>query len=185
MNADIECDPITYGLDADDVIVYVDEHWEPFARSNGAPELTAECVVGKTLDSFIADARVRHLYDLLFAQVRRQQTPISFPLRCDGPHVRRKLEIRVEPEAEGHLRVCSRTLQVELRDSICLPSGGPETTNSYTTICSWCKKVHVEDQWCEVEEAVIRLQLLSSTPELTHGLCPACADDLTRRIDDA
>jgi hypothetical protein len=47
MNADIECDPITYGLDADDVIVYVDEHWEPFARSNGAPELTAECVVGK------------------------------------------------------------------------------------------------------------------------------------------
>ena len=93
--------------------------------------------------------------------------------------------MRVEPKAEGHLRVCSRALQVELRDSICLPSGRPETTDSYTTICSWCKKVRVEDQWCEVEEAVIRLQLLSEIPELTHGICPACADNLTRRIDDA
>ena len=92
MNADIEYSQIAYGIDANDVIVYVDEHWGPFTRSNGAPELTAGRVVGKTLASFIADARIRHLYDLLYAQVRRQQTPISFPLRCDSPHVRRKLE---------------------------------------------------------------------------------------------
>ena len=47
MNADIEYSQIAYGIDANDVIVYVDEHWGPFTRSNGAPELTAECVVGK------------------------------------------------------------------------------------------------------------------------------------------
>ena len=32
---------------ADDVIVYVNEHWETFASTNGAPELTAEHVVGR------------------------------------------------------------------------------------------------------------------------------------------
>ena len=47
MNADIKYGHIVYRLDADDVIVYVNEHWETFASTNGAPELTAEHVVGR------------------------------------------------------------------------------------------------------------------------------------------
>ncbi len=76
MNATHENEPIVYEIDGNDVIVYVDAHWDPFAQSNGAPDLVAERVVGEPLYRFVEDDRVKHLYSLLFAQVRRQQTPI-------------------------------------------------------------------------------------------------------------
>ena len=82
----------------------------------------------ENLAGFVADSRVRHLYDLLFARVRHR-APISFPYRCDGPHVRRFLEMRIEPEDQGHLRMWSRTLEIELRDSIWLPSAPSDTTD--------------------------------------------------------
>jgi hypothetical protein len=37
--------------------------------------------------------------------------------------------MRIEPEDQGHLRMWSRTLEIELRDSIWLPSAPSDTTD--------------------------------------------------------
>ncbi len=95
------------------------------------------------------------------------------------------MEMRVEPETEGHLKMLSCTLKIEHRDSIPLLDGRLETTNDYVAICSWCKKIRVEDRWCEAEEAITRLGLLNETPGLTHGICPACTADVLRRFEGA
>ena len=119
---------------------------------------------------------MRHLYQLLFASARRQQSPLSIPLRCDAPKLRRYVELTVGPEADGHLTIRSCTLRTEPRERVPLLDDQSERSNEFITICSWCKKVEVEGEWCEVEEAVDRLGLLVEVPHLTHGMCLACRD---------
>ena len=107
---------------------------------------------------------------------RRQQSPLSIPLRCDAPELRRHLELTVVPEADGNLTIRSCTLRTEPREPVPLLDAQSERSNEFITICSWCKKVEVEGEWCEVEEAVDRLGLLVEVPHLTHGMCLPCRD---------
>ena len=165
---------ITYRIDSQNIIVGVDGAWEAFARDNGAVGLTAATVLGNCILDYFADARVRHLYQLLFDSARRQQSPLSIPLRCDAPELRRHLELTIVPEADGHLTIRSCTLQTEPREPVPLLDDQSERSNELITICSWCKKVEVEGEWCEVEEAVDRLGLLVEVPHLIHGMCQPC-----------
>ena len=113
---------------------------------------------------------------MLFDSARRQQSPLSVPLRCDAPELRRHLELTIVPEADGHLTIRSRTLQTKPRELVPLLDNQSERSNEFITMCSWCKKVEVEGEWCEVEEAADRLGLLVEVPHLTHGMCLPCRD---------
>lgn len=168
---------IAYRIDDSDIIVYVDDNWDSFARSNDAPTLTAEAVLGHSLSDFITDPAIRHLYDLLFAQARQRQKLLSVPLRCDSPDLRRYLELTIQPNAANYLSLYSRTLRVEPRDPVALLDSQTERCDKFVIICSWCKKVAVEDQWYEIEAATIHLNLLAEVPQLTHGMCQSCHDD--------
>ena len=68
---------ITYRIDAQNIIVGVDGAWEAFASDNGAVGLPAATVLGNCILDYFADARVRHLYQLLFDDETRSALAIS------------------------------------------------------------------------------------------------------------
>jgi len=45
------------------------------------------------------------------------------------------------------------------------------------TMCGWCDRFLVGEEWVEVEEAAARLELfrLPELPAIVHGVCPSCA----------
>jgi hypothetical protein len=87
-----------------------------------------------------------------------------------------RMEIRrAEDET---LEFISLTLRVEERPPVhLLDPARADPGREPVPICSWCKRVLVEEEWREVEDAVQRLGLFDTetTPPLTHGICPECA----------
>lgn len=53
-------------------------------------------------------------------------------------------------------------------------------------ICSWCKKMDAEGEWCELDEAARRLSLFErgDLPLLSHGMCPDCHASITAMLDE-
>ncbi len=68
---------MAYRIDSRNIIVGADGAWEAFARDNGAAGLTAATVLGNCILDYFADARVRHLYQLLFDDETRSALAIS------------------------------------------------------------------------------------------------------------
>lgn len=176
-------DAFVYDVDPQDRIVFVNPRWVEFARENGAEDLTETEVLGHPLERFIANPEVQHLYGLLMDKARVTQAPLQVPFRCDSPGCRRFLEMEMTPLDQGSLRFVNRVVKLEFRDSVPLLDAGEERSEEFLSICSWCKKVKVaESRWLEVEEAVERLDLFAreKLPQLTHGICQECMDDMLK-----
>ena len=91
----------SYFIDADDVLVSVDEEWLAFAKENAAPELTRGRVIGRPLWDFVEGERTRELYRELYERVRSRLTRLSVPFRCDAPDRYRFMRLELEPAAAG------------------------------------------------------------------------------------
>lgn len=59
-------------------------------------------------------------------------------------------------------------------------------TDEYISVCGWCGKILVGNDWLGVGEAIGKLQLLdlSLLPRLTHGLCCSCKVDMEKEIEE-
>ena len=77
---------IVYRLNAEDVLVHVNEAWAEFAAANDAPDLLPKRVLNRPLWAFVCDETTAHLYREI---LRRARTglPASFNFRCDAPAV--------------------------------------------------------------------------------------------------
>jgi hypothetical protein len=175
-----------YRIDASDNIAYVDSEWVAFAHENGLTGLTLATVIGKPLTHFIADKETRHLYEMLLQKVRRTQRCVSVPLRCDGPEVRRYMEIRMVPLADDGVELVGVLLRAEPRPIVALLADAQPRSQEKVTICGWCKRISVAALWLEVEEAVARLGLFDSAslPQLTHGICPSCEAMVLAKLEE-
>lgn len=175
--------PIVYAIDADDVIVSVNDRFEEFAAQNGAPCL-GEQVLGRSLFDFVAGPEPAALWRLLLARVRASGA-VSVPFRCDAADVRRELRMELAGPSDGSVVFRSVPVMVEGRAPVELfdhPAPGRE---GLLRACSWCCRFDV-DGWVEAEEAVARLRLLSlPTPRLTHGLCEECFEGVRARLDES
>jgi len=167
-----------YRVDAGDRIRFVSDAWIRFARDNGAPELDRDTVYGISIWRFIDGAQARHLYRLLFERARCALGVYTVPFRCDGPHVRRRMELTIEGHADGSVHLSSTLLAEEPRAPVTLLD--PDTLRGAELLhmCSWCKRVLVEGLgWMEIEDAVARLGLFRApVPRVTHGVCSACTE---------
>lgn len=175
--------PTRYRLDRDDRIAWMDDAWVAFAERNRAPELANPMIRGQPLWDFVAGIETRHLYELLFASVRRSGRVVELPFRCDSPDLRRFMKLAVEALPGGELELRATLLREEQRSPAFLldvdQPRGPETLS----ICSFCKRIPVAGgAWVEVEEAVEVLNLFANAalPRLSHGVCPDCR----KRIGD-
>ena len=131
----------------------------------------------------IADPQTRHIYTLLIDRVREEGREARFNYRCDSPHCRRFMEMRI-----NHIRTLdqvefsSRVLRLERREPVNLIDFSLDKRSSeILNMCSWCKAVLVDQAWVEVELAVERLGLLADPvlPQISHGMCPDCRNRMT------
>ena len=132
-------------------------------------------------------AEVRTVYRDLLRRAREEKRPIEVPFRCDAPHLRRYLRLRIELRKDGGLDLVSWTEREEARDPAPFPAGEDQDPlpGAPLGMCAWCKKVRVDPEsgdgdWVEIEVAIERLDLFGATvlPRITHGICPDCSRGL-------
>jgi hypothetical protein len=119
---------------------------------------------------------------MLLRRVRGELGSVNLPFRCDGPTVRREMDIRIASQASGRFVVFSARLRAEERRAEFQPLLAAETPRGEETLtmCGWCDRFLVDGEWVEVEEAVARLGLfqLPEMPAISHGVCPDCTEML-------
>lgn len=170
-----------HGVDRTGRIISVNDEWVDFARENDAPELVRGLVVGRPLWEFIEDRETRHLSRFLLEKALGSGRTMTIPYRCDSPGVRRFFEMKIVPLDDGTVEFRSRCLKTEAREAQPLLERDAARGEGFITICSWCRRIRLGDEWVEADEAVRRLDLFASAslPQLTHGLCASC-DSLVR-----
>ncbi|MGI9658408.1 MAG: hypothetical protein ACR2OD_05825 [Gaiellaceae bacterium] len=176
---------VVYRLDQDNRLASVGQGWSGVAQATEASELTPDAVTGKSVFSFIADAATQELYSLIFERVRQTEETVVLPFRCDSPKARRFMELKIAPTGNAQLDIEARTLRLESRPNVALLDAACERSDDLLSVCGWCKRVNVADDWVEVELAVARLELFEepTLPQLSHGVCPHCASELERQIE--
>ena len=168
---------LSYAIDEHDHLVRVDEGYYRFAEANGWGE--AGSSLGRSLWDYVAGSELRKLQRLLVRRVRNEVGDVELPFRCDGPGVRREMNIRIVARRGGRVVLFAAWLRsAEARD---LPQRllDPTTPRSRETLtmCGWCDRFEVDGEWVEVEVAAQRLGLFdrAELPALSHGVCPDCS----------
>lgn len=175
--------PVVYRIDAGDRLSSVNAEWDRFAVENGAAELRSGRVLARTIWDFIADPTTRHLYETALAQVRAGRE-VRFPFRCDGPQIRRFLEMTATAAGEGGVEFRVRTLKTESRAAVRLLDPEVPRAGEPLRMCAWCKRVVAGGAYLEVEDAIAALGLFDAPvlPPVTHGICPACEARMSEKF---
>lgn len=168
---------LSYAIDDQDRLIRLDQGYYAFAEENGWHGAGAS--LGRSLWDFVAGDDVKRLQRLLLRRIRAGVRDVELPCRCDGPDVRREMNVRIAAGRSGRVVLFSaRVRSEEERDEPqpLLDPGAPREVGSLT-MCAWCDRFLVDGEWVEVEEAAKRLQLFrrSSLPTLDHGVCPRCS----------
>ena len=167
---------VSYLLDTQFRIMYCNPAWNLFARSNGAPRLARDLVLGFHLFDAIPDV-LKRAYSDAFRQVLSTGVVWEQSYECPSPTVFRIYRMRIHLLKPRDWFVVTNTLVVER------PYTGTDTadantyvdTNNLVTVCAHCrcsKRVDNPDQWDFVPEYLT--PKLESTVRVSHGLCPVC-----------
>jgi hypothetical protein len=171
---------LSYAINEHDHLIKVDDGYYRFAEANGWHE--AGTSLGRSLWDYVAGHELVKLQRLLVRRIRDEVGDVELPFRCDGPAVRREMDIRIVARPGGRVVLFSAQLRSEEEWEIPQPLLDPEVPRSEETVemCGWCDRFEVEGEWVEVEEAAKRLQLFNrpELPALAHGICPDCNEML-------
>lgn len=171
---------LSYAIDDQDRLIKVDEGYYRFAEENGWDGAGAS--LGRSLWDFVAGHEVKRLQRLLLRRIRDGVREVELPFRCDGPDVRREMDVRIAADRTGRVVLFSSRLRSEEEREERQPLLDPLTPreDDFMTMCAWCDRFLVEGEWVEVEEAVKRLGLFRRTtmPALDHSICPQCSGTL-------
>ena len=176
---------VRYRINEKDEITYVAGEWESFAKDNDGHGLDREALQGRVLWEFISGPATRDLYKRLLTRVRSGQ-PARFTLRCDGPAVRRLLEMTISMEGGDSVEFATRGLSVVKRDPIALLATSTKRSEAMLVVCAWCNRIRVSpDQWMEVELAIDQLNLFAADrlPQVSHGICTDCLESMTKLVE--
>jgi hypothetical protein len=165
---------LSYAIDDQDRLIRLDEGYYRFAEENGWDE--AEGSLGRSLWDFVAGEDVRKLLRLLVRRIRDEVRDVELTCRCDGPDVRREMDVRIAATSSGRGVLFSARVHAEEereeRQRLLDPAAprGPDSV----PMCAWCDRFEVRGEWVEAEEAAKRLELLrrSELPSLDHTVCP-------------
>ncbi len=170
---------LSYAIDDQDHLIKVDEGYYRFAEENGWDGAGAS--LGRSLWDFVAGHELKKLQRLLLRRIREEVRDIELPFRCDGPDVRREMDIRIVAHPSGRVVMFSARLRSE-EPREAQPMLDPEVPRSANTLdmCGWCDRFEVDGEWVEVEEAATRLELFKrrELPAISHGICPRCSEML-------
>jgi len=171
---------LSYAIDDEDHLIRLDQGFYRFAEENGWDG--AGDSLGRSLWDFVAGHEVKKLQRLLLRRIRDEVRSVELPFRCDGPEVRREMEIRIAADKSGRVVMFSARLVDEEERDEPQPLLDPASPRGeeLLTMCAWCDRFEVGGEWVEVEEAAARLELFrrDELPALDHGICPRCNESL-------
>jgi hypothetical protein len=169
---------LTYAIDERDRLIKVDPGYYRFAEENGWKE--AGTSLGRSLWDYVAGQEMKKLQRLLVRRIRDGVGGVELPFRCDGPGVRREMNIRIVARPGGRVVLFSARLRSEEAREFPQPLLDPEAPRGRDIVemCGWCDRFKVEGEWVEVEEAARRLDLFnrSELPAISHDICPDCIE---------
>ncbi len=179
----MERQKLVYQVDQRDVIVFADPEWDRFALANAGHGVSSAKVLGRSLWDFLVDSTTRQLYRLLL-QRTRNGCLLRFNFRCDSPDLRRLMEMEMSAAEGGAVQFRTRAVSETERESQSLWERREARSDDLLVACGWCKKVQVEGEWEEVEEAVMHLRLFERAllPSITHGICEDCHRKVLRTL---
>jgi hypothetical protein len=170
-------DSLDYAIDDQDHLIKVSQSYYRFAEENGWDG--AGDSLGRSLWDFVAGEDMRKLQRLLLRRIRDQARDVQLPFRCDGPGVRREMDIRIVANRSGRLVLFSARLRSEQPRDPPQPLLDPHAARGedLLVMCGWCDRFLVDGEWVEVEEAAQRLELFgrAELPAIDHGICPRCS----------
>ncbi len=171
-----------YSIGPDNRVDRVSDAWLAFARDNGAAGLTAEAVIGRSLFAFISGAETEFLYYLLLDEMRSSGRRIVLPFRCDSSSRRRFMRLEMSPLENHGVAFTATLIREEPRQAISFIDAAAARTAAALTICSWCKRVKVGEEWLDLESAVASLDLFRSSrlPQQNHSVCSRCRGSVRR-----
>ena len=178
-----------YVIDANDVIVEINEAWTAFAEENDGEGL-GRTVVGTWLWQHLAGLEVKHLFRVLLEKVRENQEPVQVPFRCDAPELRRSMMLELTP-LEGHsVRFSSWILEEEERPPVELLRANREVIQDSERVrmCAWCKRIGAGvGDWRDLEDALLEIELFQHDPlpRVIHAVCPDCQSMMLRKLAEA
>lgn len=171
---------LSYAIDEQDHLIKVDEGFYRFAEENGWEESGTS--LGRSLWDYVAGDEMKKLQRLLIRRIRDEVGDVELPFRCDGPDVRREMDIRIVARPGGRVVLFSARLRSEQARDLPQRLLDPDTPRSDDVLgmCGWCDRFEVDGEWVEVEEAARRLGLFNrpKLPALSHGICPDCHEML-------
>jgi hypothetical protein len=102
---------------------------------------------------------------MLVRRLRREARSVDLPFRCDGPEVRRELNLRVAPISSGRLVLFAARLRSEERRSEFQPllAAATPRTPELLVMCGWCDRFLVGQSWVEVGRRPLDWACSSST----------------------
>jgi hypothetical protein len=171
---------LSYAIDDRDHLLKVDDGYLRFAEENGWDGAGAS--LGRTLWDFVAGHEMKKLQRMLLRRVRDEVRTVELPFRCDGPGVRREMEIRIAADSSGRVVLFSARLRSEEARERSQPMLDPDAPRGEDRLemCGWCDRFLVDGEWMEIEEAAARLELFrrADLPAISHGICPNCSEML-------
>lgn len=165
--------------------------WRAFAQDNGAAQLAAEPLVGRSLFDFIGGDAVKASYTRLHEKlVARPQRKVSFAFRCDAPETRRDMLMSMSAIAgdagQPLILYQSQLLREESRPAIPLFRALGQTRRSagsgvkpVVVLCSYCQRVAwpagIDTSGAEwIAPEVHYARGGSAEADVSHGVCPPC-----------
>ncbi|TLS67816.1 hypothetical protein FE236_08090 [Mariprofundus erugo] len=176
---------LVYQIDAQNRICALSENWLDFTNLNGADErCTPAQLIGRPLLSCF-DAETACLYQLVIDAVRASGESIVLSIRCDSSSMRRLIRLEVHRLADGRVEFNSRLLWSEHRECMQLLRADNDLSDHHLPICSFCKKIRLDEKWLEVEQVTNQLRLFEAErmPVLISACCPDCSRMVHAAVD--
>ena len=187
-------DSLTFETDRNGIIRSIGENnWNLFAKENGAPELRADTVVGRSLFDFIEGTRLRNHIRSVMEQIAQDPNWVwVLPFRCDTPDRKRVIRQSVKPvywenQCTGFLfqsvdQYSQQRPPLGIYDFQKLRNLGTMDCHlPIIAMCSWCQKVQRdagEDDWISAEDYYVSGG--RSEVRISHGICNQCLNNMEK-----
>jgi hypothetical protein len=176
----VSAEALSYAINDQDHLIKLDEGYYRFAEENGWDG--ADASLGRSLWDFVAGHEMKKLQRMLVRRIRDEVGKVELPFRCDGPDVRREMDIKIAAHPSGRVVLFSARLRSEEERETAQPMLASDAPRGEDMLqmCGWCDRFEVDGEWMEVEEAAERLELFrrSELPQISHGICPGCTEKL-------
>lgn len=166
---------VSYVLDSQYRLIHCNPAWDDFAKSNGAPHLSSEAIIGVDVFTFIPD--ILHSYYREAFRRARSEDVWEGSYECSSPKSFRKYRMRIHWLRPRDLFAITNPLIFARSHR---NAKKPEATkylqsNGLVTMCAHCRcsrRIDVPEQWDFVPDY---LQLRGEASLMvSHGFCPVC-----------